>query len=155
MYGNPYAPSPMAPGPVPMNFQSGFQPNLPPFLQGPQAPAQQMTSGQLGMSVGQVATVENVEQIQLQPNERRIVMVQSQPVIAMRSADNMGLVSTRYFQLVEFDPRSAQTETAAEYAPLAAVQELRTQIADLSQQLSDLRGAVRNEKPTSKRSADS
>lgn len=51
-----------------------------------------------------VQTVDQVEQVQVQPGQRRIVMVQNEPVIAARIADNMGLVTTQYYQLTPYDP---------------------------------------------------
>lgn len=142
MYGNPY---------MPMGFQQ-FQPNFTPQpqiqpQQQPQVPA---------FSVGQVATIEQVEQIQLQPNERKIILVQSQPVIAMRSADAMGLVSTRFYNLTEYNPNQQKNATQTEFAPMSDVQELKAKFSELAQQLSDMKGALNNGKPTVKRnSADS
>jgi hypothetical protein len=57
-----------------------------------------------GMEVVSVQNVSQVEQISVQPGQRRLVMVQNEPVIAARVADQMGLVSTEYYQLVKFTP---------------------------------------------------
>lgn len=62
-----------------------------------------------------VQTVGQVEQVGLQPGQRKIVMVQNEPVIAARSADNMGLVSTEYYHLEKFDPTVSASAPAAEY----------------------------------------
>lgn len=130
MYGNPY---------MPMGFQQ-FQPNFTPQpqiqpQQQPQVPA---------FSVGQVATIEQVEQIQLQPNERKIILVQSQPVIAMRSADAMGLVNTRFYNLTEYNPNQQKNAPQIEFAPMSELQELKAKFSELSQQLSEMKGGVSN-----------
>lgn len=137
MFNTPYMPQfqqfPNYPQPTPM-----MQPQ-----QQPQQP---------DITVGTCATIEQVEQVQLMPNERKIIVVQNQPVIAMRTADNMGLVTTKYHQLVEFDPRAtAQPQQQAEYATLAVVQELQMQIASLSTELENLKGVTKNDKPPVKR----
>lgn len=60
-----------------------------------------------------VQTINQVEQVSLQPGQRRIVMVQNEPVIAARFADQMGLVTTEYYRLEKFDP--AANTPAPEY----------------------------------------
>lgn len=78
-------------------------------------------TGQQGPSQGNqelvpVQTVDQVEQVQVQPGQRRIVMVQNEPVIAARIADNMGLVTTQYYQLTPYDPHAvSSTATAQNY----------------------------------------
>lgn len=62
-----------------------------------------------------VQTVAQVEQVGLQPGQRKIVMVQNEPVIAARSADNMGLVSTEYYHLEKFDPTASASVPVVEY----------------------------------------
>ena len=57
-----------------------------------------------GLDIVTVQTVQQVDQVQVNPAQRRLVMVQNEPVVAMRSADNMGIVTTEYYQLVKFDP---------------------------------------------------
>lgn len=138
MYGNPYIMSPAFQQFQP-NFQQQFQAVQPmqpmQTMQSPTAPA---------FSVVQVPTIEHVEQIQLQPEEKKIVLVQNQPVLAMRTADAMGLVSTRYFTLSDYDPHAQQASAQPEYAPFALVQDMQTQIADITQQIADMKGAISN-----------
>ena len=105
-------------------------------------------------TVAQVPTAESVDQIQLQPNERKIILVQNQPVLAMRSADAMGLVNTRYFQLVDYDPHAQQSGTQAEYAPLGVVQDMQGQIQALAHQMEEMKGALNNGKSSVKRNAN-
>lgn len=78
--------------------QSPFQPmgmNLP-------QPQQQAISG--APVVLQVATIKQVEQAQVQPGGKALVLVANEPVIAMRTADNMGLTTTDYYHIERFDP---------------------------------------------------
>ena len=69
---------------------------------GQQMQQQQPQAG--GLDIVTVQSVQQVEQVQINPGQRRLVMVQNEPVVAMRVADNMGLASTEYYQLVKFDP---------------------------------------------------
>lgn len=144
MYGNPYM---FNPGFNQLNQQMQ---QLQQFQQ-PQPQPQPQTPA---FSVGQVATVDQVEQIQLQPGERKIVLVQSQPVLAMRTADAMGLVNTRYFQLVDYNPHAQTSPMQGEYAPLSVVQDMQAQISELTQQIMDMKGAMSNAKSSVKRNAD-
>lgn len=78
--------------------QAPFQPmgmNLP-------QPQQQAASG--APVVLQVATIKQVEQAQVQPGGKALVLVANEPVIAMRTADNMGLTTTDYYRIEKFDP---------------------------------------------------
>lgn len=94
------------------------------FMNGGVSQPTQQTNGlnvpQNGFQSGQelvtVQTIDQVEQVQVQPGQRRIVMVQNSPVIAARSADNMGLVTTEYYNLSKFDHHAvAQNAQAVHY----------------------------------------
>lgn len=70
-------------------------------------------NAQQTMEVVPVQTIQQVEQIGLQPGQRKMVMVQNDAVVALRVADPVsGLVDTKYFNLVEFDPHAVQTQAA-------------------------------------------
>lgn len=69
------------------------------FCQNSNAYGQQFQNGQnqqtqqsvgCGLDIVTVQTVQQVDQVQVNPAQRRLVMVQNEPVVAMRSADNMG-----------------------------------------------------------------
>lgn len=81
----------------PTGFQNSFSGQVIPQTPATQNGVQDLVS---------VQTIEQVEQVQVQPGQRRIVMVQNDPVIAARVADNMGLVSTQYYQLTPYDPHA-------------------------------------------------
>lgn len=81
--------------------------NVPTMQNGPQ------TQG--GMEVVPVQTIQQVEQVGLQPGQRKMVMVQNEPVIAARSADNMGLVTTEYYRLEKFTPGISTTPQTGDF----------------------------------------
>lgn len=94
-------------------------------------PAQQFQAQQSGPAVLSVATIKQVEQVPVQPGRQVLVMVQNDPVIAMRTADQMGLVQTDYYHIQRFDPE--QAAPAQEYATkteLAQLQGVVQQILD-------------------------
>lgn len=68
-----------------------------------------------GMEVVPVSLIQQVEQVQVQPGQRKMVLVQNEPVIASRSADNMGLVTTEYYRLEKFIPGASVSTQAVDY----------------------------------------
>ena len=106
MYGmNPYPYGYPSPSPMPNYTQQMSQ----------QAQYGMPASQQNGMEVATVQTLQQVEQVQMQPGQRKLIMVQNEPVIAARSADNMGLVTTEYYKLEKFDPSAVPTSPSAKY----------------------------------------
>lgn len=71
----------------------------------------------------QVATVKQVEQATVQPGSKALVLVANEPVIAMRSADNMGLTTTDYYHIEKFDPDAASVPSTAEFVTRAEFQQ--------------------------------
>lgn len=55
------------------------------------------------------STVKQVEQISVQPGQKAWVMVQNEPVFALRAADNMGLVTTDYYRFEKISPDAMET----------------------------------------------
>ena len=72
----------------------------------PVAPQGQMNS----MDWIRVPNVPDVEQVSVQPGQTAWIMVQNNSVFAVRMADPMGMVTTKYFQFAEFDPRQADQQ---------------------------------------------
>ena len=101
---------------------------------------QTMTSAQNDMSISYVQTIQQVEQVQVQPNQRRLILVQNEPVVAMRVADGMGLTTTEYYKLTKFNP--AATEAQQEERHYVTEEQLENRLKAL---LDDLRGSVKNE----------
>lgn len=129
MYGSPYF----------QQFQQGFQQPMQPMQQMPQM--QPMQPAKPDITVAQVATIEQVEQVQMMPGERKVILVQNAPVIAIRIADQMGLVQTEYRRTETFDPHAQQQAPTQEYAPLAVVQQMQAQMQALESELENMKGA--------------
>ena len=62
-----------------------------------------------------VPNLQDIDQVTVQPGQTAWVMAQNTNVFAVRSADQMGIISTRYFQFAEFDPRAADQQKQAEW----------------------------------------
>ena len=74
-----------------------------------------------------VPNIGDIDQVTVQPGQTAWVMTQNTNVFAVRSADQMGIINTRYFQFVEFDPRAAdqQKQTTMEQQQANFEQRLR------------------------------
>lgn len=82
------------------------------------APYQQNFMNRTQPTVMQVPTIQQVEQVQIQAGGRALIMVQNAPVIAMRTADNLGLVQTDYYKIEKIDTEKNATSdyvTRAEF----------------------------------------
>ena len=89
-----------------------------------------------GITVVQVPTIDHVEQIQMRPGERKIVLVQNIPdFLAIRVADNAGFVNTEYRMSQVFDPKAAQQQQQVQYAPLDSVVQLKKELDDLKKMM--------------------
>lgn len=136
-YFNPQTGQIMTTGAQPMQVpgvpQNGFQPQQ----NGPQA-------AQPNMEVVPVQTIQQVEQIGLQPGQRKMVMVQNDAVVALRVADPVsGLVDTKYFNLVEFDPRAVQGQAVP--ANYVTVEQLEERLAAFADSLKPAAGKSKKE----------
>lgn len=105
MFGvNPYSPY----GYPSMGFPQGQGGPQAPFgAQGMPQPTPAQTVPQSGFNVVQVTTTKQVEQVNVPAGGKVLVLVQNEPVIAMRVADQMGLVSTLFYHIEQFDPDAA------------------------------------------------
>ena len=89
------------------------------------------------ISVAIVPSIEQVEQVQMLPNERKIILLQNNPdFLAIRVADQAGFVKTEYRKSQVFDPKSTSEERQVQYAPIQAVVELKQKIDDLEKRIS-------------------
>lgn len=52
-------------------------------------------------------SIKQVEQVSVQPGQKAWIMVQNAPVFALRTADNMGLVTTDYYRFEKFNPNDS------------------------------------------------
>lgn len=96
--------------------------------------AQQQAPKVSGPDWIKVPNIQQIDQIVVEPGGKRWVMVQNQPVFAFLSADEMGLITKRYFKFFEFDPSNEVSETtnSGDYATKQEVQELREMIENLN-----------------------
>lgn len=100
---NPYTPG------IPFSPFQQFNPQSPNFYSNSSIQQLQNTQPSSQMStpvVLQVATIKQVEQATVQPGCKALVMVANEPVIAMRTADNMGITTTDYYRIERFDPEA-------------------------------------------------
>lgn len=59
---------------------------------------------QSGLDWIPVQDIKQVEQVQVQPGGKSWVMLQNEPIFALRVADQMGLVTTTYYRFEKIDP---------------------------------------------------
>lgn len=85
--------------------QSGYQQ---PY--GGQPPQGNPYRQQPSMDWIRVPNLQDIDQVTVQPGQTAWVMAQNTNVFAVRSADQMGITNTRYFQFAEFDPRAADQQ---------------------------------------------
>lgn len=103
MFGvNPYSPYGY-PMPGPGGSQSPF------MGQGMSQPAQS------GPDWIMAPTIKDVDHVNVSPGGKAWVMVQNEPIFALRSADQMGLVTTSYYRFEKYDPAAQPTEAAPNY----------------------------------------
>lgn len=128
-YGYPAGYGPQAPqfGP----FTPSPMSNPTPYQNPAQTPVQPAPQGAAPV-VLQVATIKQVEQAPVQPGGKALVLVANEPVIAMRTADNMGLTTTDYYHIEHFDPDAAPAAQTGDFVTRAEFQQA---IASLTQQM--------------------
>ena len=57
-----------------------------------------------------VPTAKDVQSVQVQPGQKTWVMVQNDCVFALRSADNMGIVTTDFYRFEKIDAETANPQ---------------------------------------------
>lgn len=73
---------------------------------------QQAQSQQSNMDWIMVSDVKNVESVSVQPGQKAWVMAQNEPVFALRTANQLGLVTTEYYKFERYDPNTQPTAAA-------------------------------------------
>lgn len=100
---------------------------------GMQTPMQQQNApqvSQIGPGWVMAQTIKQVEQVSVQPGQKAWIMVQNEPVFALRTADNMGLITTDYYRFEKIDPSAARIESAAAYVTAEQLEERLTAFAE-------------------------
>lgn len=101
-------------------FYTGYpapsmRPQWPGAYQQPNQPTQMPAQpAQSGPDWIMSPSIKQVEQVSVQPGQKAWIMVQNAPVFALRTADNMGLVTTDYYRFEKFNP-SDSMEPANDY----------------------------------------
>lgn len=91
---------------------NGFQFNpMNRYQQGTQMPPQAQQNGPDWIMA---PSIKQVEQVSVQPGQKAWIMVQNAPVFSLRTADNMGLVTTDYYRFEKFNPGDS-AEPANDY----------------------------------------
>lgn len=84
--------------------------------------------------VMQVSNIKQVEQSPVQPGGKVLILVSNAPVIAMRTADNMGLTTTDYYRIERFDPDVQASSANNDYVTRSEfnqfVESIRANFAD-------------------------
>lgn len=70
-----------------------------------------------------VPTIADVEKVVAQPGETKWIMVQNDPVLAVKTANTMGYASSEYYRLTKFDPSAVQTVGEPQYLTAAQADE--------------------------------
>lgn len=115
------------------------QPFMPGMQQPMQSPMQSSIQAQQQANsapvVMQVSSIKQVEQAPVQPGGKALVLVANEPVIAMRTADNMGLTTTDYYHIEKFDPDAAPHGPAVDFVPRSEFNQTVQTIIQQIQQL--------------------
>lgn len=150
-YGYPAGYGPTGPQLGPFGsgmMQAGSFQNAPQI--GQQAP-QTLPQAQSMPVVMQVSTIKQVEQAQVQPGGKALVLVANEPVIAMRTADNMGLTTTDYYRIERFDPDAAAAAVpAGDFVTRAEFQQALQSLAQQMQQAVPVAPAATEKEATKK-----
>lgn len=126
-------------------FMPGMQQSIQQPMQSPMQAQQQANSSPVVM---QVPSIKQVEQAPVQPGGKALVLVANEPVIAMRTADNMGLTTTDYYHIEKFDPDAAAPVPSGDFVPRA---EFNQTIQTLAQQIQQLQNPAPAEKEAVKK----
>lgn len=70
-----------------------------------------------------VPTVADVDKVVAQPGETRWIMVQNEPVMAVKKADMMGYASSEYYRLTKIDPAAMQGGGDVQYLTAAQAEQ--------------------------------
>lgn len=84
-----------------------------PMQQPVQQPANVQQPAQQSFDWIPVPNVKAVENVNVQPGGKAWVMVQNEPIFALRTADQMGLVTTSYYRFEKIDPAALNTAAPA------------------------------------------
>lgn len=130
---NPYAPQ-MGGFQQPGQQYTGYPAPTPTFTQ-PQQTAQQ--ASQQSFEWIRVNTIDDIKNVSVAPNGQAWIMLQNDPIFAVKSADAMGLATTRMFK---FEPYTQDAQKAPEqqYVTMEMYQKMQEEIKIMSNELDEL-----------------
>lgn len=131
------------PGNMPMQFPMMPQSPYPTYP--PPTPYQTSSVPQTqpsGMEWVWADTLADADRVYVAPGKTVYVMVRNAPVFVERSANASGnAVSSKAYQFSALEP-AQEASPSPEYAPLATVQRMQSQIADLADEINALKGGA-------------
>lgn len=96
----------------------------------------QQNTASAGVDILYVPDLRSVDNVQILPMQKKLVMVQNEPVIAMRVSDSMGLVTTDYYRLEKFDPGKAVCPSQDNTSDYITKDQLEARLSEMFEQLS-------------------
>lgn len=148
MLNNMMAPYPGNFGPSVMPTQPVMPTSAPGMGYNPYAPNAAPSSPQPEFDWIRVPSLDDLKNVVVQPNGKAWVMLQNEPIFAVKTADAMGLASTQIFRFEPYTPQTQQAPAQSEFAPLSVVQQMQAQLQQLTTELDALKGGTNNGKPT-------
>lgn len=101
-------------------WQSNPYSGMPPMGFGQGQYQQQIAQQAAPQSGGQspftmVPTIADVDKVSVQPGETKWIMVQSDPIFAVKTANAMGYAPAEYYRFDQIDPAAMQTPAETQY----------------------------------------
>ena len=95
-----------------------------------------------------VQSIDQVENVAVQPSQRAWIMVQNEPVFALRTADMMGLCATEYYSFEKYEPHKVGT---LRYATIEQFEQLKE---ELNESIARLTNSTTEPAKSAKRKTD-
>lgn len=111
-------------------------PQMQQMTQIPQMQQKPQNTASAGVDILYVPDLRSVDNVQILPMQKKLIMVQNEPVIAMRVSDSMGLVTTDYYRLEKFDPAKAVCSSPENTSDYITKDQLEARLSEMFEQLS-------------------
>ena len=122
------------------DYNNPYMQQFPQMQQMTQIPQMQQQKPQntasAGVDILYVPDIRSVDNVQILPMQKKLVMVQNEPVIAMRVSDSMGLVTTDYYRLEKFDPIKSACHSPENTSDYITKDQLEARLSEMFEQLS-------------------
>lgn len=110
-------------------------------------PTQPQQAPQQAFEWIRVNTIDDIKNVSVAPNGQAWIMLQNDPIFAVKSADAMGLASTKLFKFEPYTP-DVQKEPERQYVTMEMYQQMQEQIKAMSAELTAIKGGKENGKPS-------